>query len=314
MKQSVIYIGLLIVILFLVSNLTAKEDWPVLKGPYLGQKPPGDISDVFMDGVISTIKNPEMCAAFTIDGREFYFNAKKDGHWAIFFTSEKDGKWTTPKPMAFSSIYTDRDFTISPDGLKIYFGSNRPRKKGKQPQKSLDIFMVRRLNGNTWSKPINLGFPINTDYGENYPSVASNGNLYFFSYRNKGLGGCDIYFSKYVDGQYQPPKNLGTAINSDKHDWDAYIAPDESYIIFSSKDRKDSVGGQDLYISYRKYDGNWTLAKNMGPLVNSPYCEICPGVSLDGKFLFFTSRRRGKADIFWVDARIIEKLKAKYLK
>jgi len=301
-------------ILSLVSNLAAQEDWPILKGPYLGQKPPGKISDVFMDGIISTIQNPEMCAAFTIDGREFYFNAKKDGHWAIFFTREVDGKWNTPKSMAFSSIYTDRDFTISPDGQKIYFGSNRPRKKGTQPQKSLDIFMVRRLNSKPWSQPINLGFPINTDDGENYPSVASNGNLYFFSCRNKGLGGCEIYMSEFSAGRYSDPVNLGPAVNSNKNDWDSFIAPDESYIIFSSQNRDDTLGDQDLYISYRKKNGGWTNARNMGKNVNSYSSEICPSVSIDGKYLFFTSRRRGKADIYWIDVSIIEGLKPKELK
>jgi Tol biopolymer transport system component len=103
--------------------------------------------------------------------------------------------------------------------------------------------------------------------------------------------------------------NLGDAINSEKNDWDAYVAPDESYIIFSSQERADTIGGQDLYISYRKEDGTWTPAKNMGPRVNSESGEICPSMSLDGKTFFFTSRRRGKVDIFWMTADIIEELK-----
>jgi Tol biopolymer transport system component len=227
---------------------------------------------------------------------------------------EINGQWTRPIPMGFTSGYTDRDFTISPDGNSIYFGSNRPRHKGGKKLKFLDIFMTKRIRGNQWSEPENLGKPINTNSSENYPSIAQNKNLYFFSCRDDGIGGCDIYISKYIDGRYQPPENLGVAVNSDKHDWDAYIAPDESYIIFSSKDRKDSIGGQDLYISYKKQDGHWTQAKNMGPSVNSSYCEICPSVSLDQKFLFFTTRRRGKADIYWLDAKIIDKLKPKEIK
>jgi Tol biopolymer transport system component len=141
--------------------------------------------------------------------------------------------------------------------------------------------------------------------------VANNGNLYFFSNREDSFGGCDIYISRYIDGRFLPPENLGNAINSPQNDWDSCIAPDESYIIFSSQNRDDTLGGQDLYISFRKENKAWTKARNMGPSVNSHSGEICPSVSLDGKYLFFTSRRRGKADIFWVKADIIDKLRPK---
>lgn len=296
---------------FLFQCLCHPYDWPALQGPYFGQKAPSVKAEVFMDGIISTLEDAEMCAAFTVDGKEFYYNALHEGKWAIFMAREVRGWWTRPIPMQFTSGYTDRDFSISPDGNKILFGSDRPRKEGDSISKSLDIFVTERLPMHSWSEPENMGYPINTNRSENYPSMAGNGNLYFFTFREDGLGGCDIYLSRYVDGRYQPPENLGAAVNSDKHDWDAFIAPDESYIIFSSKDRQDSIGGQDLYISYRKEEGNRTLAKNMGPRVNSPYCEICPCVSLDGKYLFFTSRRRGKADIFWINAKILEELKPK---
>ena len=78
--------------------------------------------------------------------------------------------------------------------------------------------------------------------------------------------------------------------------------------------RDDTHGTQDLYLSFKNQDGSWTKAKNMGTAVNSTDDEICPSVTLDGEYLFFTSRRRGNADIYWVDAKIIEDLKAEYLK
>jgi Tol biopolymer transport system component len=254
---------------------------------------------------------PEMCAAFTRDGKEFYFNAQSKGHWAIFQMQEINEKWTSPVPMPFTSGYTDRDFTISPNGQKIYFGSNRPHEKNSEPLRALDIYVTERIDRMLWSEPKNVGPLVNSDVGENYPSVASNGNLYFFSNRKNSYGGCDIYVSRFIDGHHIVPVNLGSAINSAQNDWDSFVAPDESYIIFSSQNRDDTLGGQDLYISFRKQDGNWTNAKNMGPNVNSRSAEICPSVSLDGKYLFFTSRRRGKADIFWISTDIIEKLRSK---
>ncbi|MFC1725663.1 TolB family protein [candidate division KSB1 bacterium] len=309
-KKIPLYVFLISTFLILlISNIVYSQDFPVLKGPYFGQKAPAEKAEVFLDNIISKFNEPEMNAAFTRDGKEFYYCAYDNNNWAIFFTKEINGRWTKPEPLSFTSDYTDRDFTMSPDGNGIYFGSNRPQEKGGKILESLDIYVTERLKTGLWSEPKNIGFPVNTDHNENYPSVARNGNLYFFSNRGNGLGRCDIYVSRLVNGHYLPPENPGRAINSDKNDWDSFIAPDESYIIFSSQNRENTMGGQDLYISYRKSDGSWSKAKNMGERINSESGEICPSVSLDGKYFFFTSRRRGKADIFWIDAKIIDELK-----
>lgn len=294
---------------FVPVVLVALAPFPSLKGPYMGQEAPRDVAAVFLDGVISTLGEPQMNAAVTEDGKEFYFCARHNGNWAIFSTQEKAGRWTAPEPLPFTSEFTDRDFTMSPDGNRIYFGSDRPRRKGGPKLERLDIFYTERTPDGTWSEPQNAGPVVNTDEGENYPSVALNGNLYFFSCREEGIGGCDLYVAKSVDGHYQTPVILDEAINSEQNDWDAYVAPDESYIIFSSQERADTLGGQDLYISYHEEDGSWTRAKNMGARVNSESGEICPIVTLDGKYLFFTSRRRGKADIYWMTTDIIEELR-----
>ena len=307
MKKYRRLFGIILFTILIIPQLYGQNTFPVLRGPYFGQKAPVEKAEVFLDGIISTIQDPEMCAAFAKDGREFYYNAIFKNNWTIFSTKIVDGKWTKPEPMDFTSGYTDRDFTISPDGNKIHFGSNRPRYKGDDVLTSLDIFMTERIQGDRWAEPKNVGSPINTDHGENYPSMAQNGNLYFFSNRNDGLGGCDIYVSRFVNGRYTQSANLGHAVNSAKNDWDAFIAPDERYIIFSSQNRDDTIGGQDLYISYRKSDGAWTQAKNMGTDVNSQFAEICPSVSLDGQYLFFTSRRRGKADIYWISTEILQR-------
>ena len=284
------------------------------KGKFFGKNPPIETAEVFMDGVISSIGKAEMCAAFTDEGTRFYYNALHDGYWTIFECKMVNKKWTEPSPINFTNGFTDRDFTVSPDGKQLYFGSDRPRYKGGEKLKSLDIYVSEKTEFGTWSEPQNLGEAINTDYFENYPSVDANGNLYFFSNRKEGMGGCEIYMSKFVDGKYQASELLSNSINSAQHDWDSFIAPNGSYIIFSSKDREDTIGLQDLYVSFKDKNGKWTKAVNMGPKINSTGDEICPSVSVDGECLFFTSRRRGKADIYWINAKIIETLKPNFLK
>ncbi len=298
----------------MLFSLNAQYDnvskFPDLKGSYFGLTAPVENAEVFMDSIISLNGSSEMCAAFSIDGNEFYYNSQVNGLWTIFETRNLNGKWTEPKPINFSSTYTDRDFTLSPNGNKIYFGSNRPKTSESRKLDNLDIYVSERNKSGTWNNPYNIGNSINTSFTENYPSVDVKGNLYFFSCRNEGLGGCEIYMARLINGEYQSPELLGNEINSDKNDWDSFIASDGSFIIFSSQNRHNTIGKQDLYISFKNKNGEWLEAVNMGEQINSPEDEICPSITLDGKYLFFTSRRRGDADIYWIDTKIIEELRS----
>jgi Tol biopolymer transport system component len=305
MRYNLIFL----ILLLFYNSINAQYESLKLMDVYFGQEAPKGKAEIFMDRIISTFDEPEMCAAFLENGKEFYYNTLHNGNWTIFVTKIINGKWTIPEPINFTNGYTDRDFTFSPDGKKLFFGSNRPETSGKDKLTRLDIYVSVKTKGGIWSEPLNIGNIINTEYTENYPVVDSSGNLYFFSNRAEGLGGCEIYTSQFINGKYQKPELLGKSINSIQNDWDAFIAPDGSYLIFSSQNRNDSIGMQDLYISYKDSDGNWADAINMGTRVNSSKDEICPSVSSDGKYLFFTSRRRGNADIYWIDAHIIEEIR-----
>jgi Tol biopolymer transport system component len=78
-------------------------------------------------------------------------------------------------------------------------------------------------------------------------------------------------------------------------------------MIFEAQ-RAEGLGGDDLYISFRKPDGGWTKAVNMGSAINSKASERCPTVTPDGKYLFFISNRSGNYDYYWIDAGVIEEL------
>jgi hypothetical protein len=223
-----------------------------------------------------------------------------------------NGQWLYPEIVPFSGKYRDWNLNLSPDGKKLYYTSRRPTNENIEkgtPKKDNDIWVVEKTSAG-WSEPKNLGSPINTKKMDCYAAVTRQGTLYFhgFNYED-GKGKADIYRSRLVNGHYTKPENLGDAINSIHHDWDVFVAADESYLIFASVGRPDDMGYGDLYISFRKPDGSWTPAKNMGSPVNSTAPEICPAVSADGKYLFFTSFRAGSGDLYWVDAKIIEKYK-----
>jgi hypothetical protein len=65
-----------------------------------------------------------------------------------------------------------------------------------------------------------------------------------------------------------------------------------------------------LYICFRLADGSWSQA-HKSAILNTEDSDWCPAVSPDGKYLFFTRKRTGKGDIYWVDAKIIEELRPK---
>ncbi len=153
-----------------------------------------------------------------------------------------------------------------------------------------------------------MEYPVNTEDHDSYPSLTRDGTIYFFSRRPGGLGESDIYRSRLVNGKYLKAENLGTVINTEEHEWDPFIAPDESFLVFCST-KAGGYGRDDLYISFREGDGSWTKPVNMGENFNSPGLDNRPSITPDGKFLFYVTAKSGNRDIYWVDARIIEDLK-----
>lgn len=321
-----------VLILFIFNYCSEKDDFPVLIGPYIGQKPPGLTPQLFAEGIVSTGAS-EFGSTFTPDGQEFYYAISGIPVQAIAFMKFQNGRWTRPQVPIFSGRYSDWDLNFSHDGKKLYFTSNRPLTGTGDALDNSNLWVVEKTNSG-WSQPQDLGPLVNTDGYENYPSVTNDGTLYYFHSARRDNRNPDVYCSKLLNGEYTKPLRLGREINSQYQEWDPFIAPDESYLIFGSVDRPGGYGGCDLYISFRNQDGSWTQAVNMGESINTEANEFCPNVTSDGKYLFFTSRRRrpvglplqnpityeekmqmvsspgnGEGDIYWMDAKIIDKLK-----
>ncbi|MEZ4826798.1 MAG: hypothetical protein R3C61_10975 [Bacteroidia bacterium] len=167
----------------------------------------------------------------------------------------KKGKWQKPEIASFSGKYHDLEPFLSPDGLRLYFASNRPLPDSADKPKDYDIWFVSRKTLNAdWGSPTNLGSAINTTSDEFYPAITLSNNLYFTSNRAGTKGEDDIFFCEWRDGGYSQPVSLSDSINSAGYEFNAYVAPDESYLIFSGYNRADGLGSGDLYISYRGKD------------------------------------------------------------
>ncbi len=225
---------------------------------------------------------------------EAYFTTQSySGDFSIIIEVKKENdQWTKPEVASFSGKYHDLEPFLSPDELTLFFASNRPIDKASDKTKDYDIWYVQRRNKNEdWSAPQNLGKPINTEGNEFYPAITSSRNLYFTSVRPDSKGKDDIFLSKWEGGAYSNPISLSDSINTTGYEFNAYVAPDESFLIFSGYNRKDGVGSGDLYISFQTEQRTWTKAVNLGAEINSDKMDYCPFVDLNTNTLFFTSKR-----------------------
>ena len=274
---------------------------------YIDENKPTIEPIIFAKDFISIDSISEFGSIFNQKGNEFYFAIDSGGRSKIKFTKIKNGKWIQPITIISDKKHGFNDPFLSPNEDKLYYISDKPR-NAQDTIKDYDIWYSNKV-GEKWSEPINAGMKINSDADEYYISFTAEGTMYFASNKNKKAKrkhDFDIYKSSYIDDTFQTPQKLSNAINSKRYEADVYIAPDESYIIYCAA-RKSGFGKGDLYISFKGTNGNWEKSINMGNSINSEKHELCPFVTKDGKFLFYTSNQ----DIYWVSTKIIAEIKEK---
>jgi WD40-like Beta Propeller Repeat len=256
---------------------------------HIGFKTPPVSASLFNEVNINTGLR-ERDFALSPDGREIFYTLQSpQGNFQTILYLKKDGKgkWSKPEVAPFAGIYSDLEPAFTADGKKLFFASNRPLTGNAI--KDFDIWCVEKKD-NKWSEPKNLGEPVNTTADEYYPSIALSGNLYFTAAYKNAVGKEDIYLSVFENGKYLTPVPLDTAVNSTTFEFNAFVSPDEQFIIFTSYGRVDDKGRGDLYLSTRNAMGKWMPARNLVS-INSEKMDYCPFVSFDKKNLFFTSER-----------------------
>ncbi len=150
-------------------------------------------------------------------------------------------------------------------------------------------------------KPVNLGPNINTQYDEYWPSLSADESMLVYTMllpideNNPAFHGNrqeDLYYSRFVDGEWQKARNVGSPPNTSDNEGAQTISGNGLLMVFTGCMRDDGLGLCDLYFSENR-NGNWTLPRNMGPPVNTPYSEKQPALSSDGRKLYFSSNRPG---------------------
>jgi len=274
---------------------------------YFGQKEPKNHPELFAPNLVSKPNRHEFGCTLSKDGSEFYFGVDNNGVMEIHYSILDEGVWSPQKKLFESDSISFNDPMLSPDQKRLYFISNQAHGEIRIKDDT-DIWYVERENkGSEWSKPLPLGPAVNSNLNEYYASFTNDGTLYFASKdrsEDAPQYAYDIFRSKYKNGAFQKAKKLPETINTNRYEADVFIAPDESYMIFCSI-RKNGLGQGDLYISFRDETGNWSESVNMGDSINTEKHELCPFVSPDGKYLFYTRNQ----DIYWVSTNILGKYK-----
>jgi tetratricopeptide (TPR) repeat protein len=314
----------LTLVFFLLSGCAADDEFSDLKGPYLGQDPPGSVPELFMPGLIST-HDMNHCVGFLEAGKVCVYSIAGKGTYSLY---ETDGRWTRPETVPWQNDRGSTDFTVGPDGHTVFFQSRRPTTPGDDKLES-NTWKVEWA-GEGWGEPFPLPQPANTaEYHELYPSIAPDGSLYFFAVSRPDTRIGDIYRSRFVNGEYLEAERLPAPINSDYYEVDPVIAPDGSYLLFGSG-RPGGYGLLDLYVSFLREDGRWTHPVNAGPELNPFSIPTRMSITPDGEYYFFPSRHESEAskgeevvtadierwgdyDVYWMDTSFVADLRAAHL-
>jgi ankyrin repeat protein len=284
---------------------TRPPQFPRRMGLYFQEPPPGHQVTLFAPDVVSSNRFEHGSVTFSPDGLEAFWSSSfivdDSGYSRGRIMTSRVGPegWTRPDFAPFSTDYVGDDVPFfHPDGNRLFFLSGRTDDPdaGHPGER---IWFVDRIEGG-WSSPTLVEEGPNLLDKHWQFSVAANGNIYLSSGAPGGQGAGDLYISRYVEGGWLAPENLGSPVNTEHDEFSPFIAPDESY---------QNLGTIDLYISFRTEGGGWTPPVSLGPSVNSASHDLCPFVSGDGRYLFFNSHRGGQADIFWINAGIIDELR-----
>ena len=241
--------------------------------------------------------------AFADGGATLYLTrSSRDFSRSRLFVSRRSGPgWGAPVPL-FDAGHTDSGPSLSPDGSRLYFHSNRVTGlEGVADE--WNLFVADRA-ADGWSAPRALPAPFNTPKSECCLAPAPDGSLYFASDRH---GSWDIWHAR-LEGDAWKLDKLPEGINTSYMEWpssvDVVRTADGAVerLLFSSI-RRGGIGGDDLYVAFR-VGGAWLEPRSLGTVVNTPGYEDSPRLAPDDGLIFATRAEGGLSAIRTVPASV----------
>lgn len=196
--------------------------------------------------MINTAEDEE-CVGLTHDGHSMFIYIDHTASVGDIYMSHKDKKGfgkTEPFGITINSKYLESSGSTNEAEDILVFASNKPGGKGGS-----DIYLSKKLPGNEWSEPQNLGSSINTKYDEDFPQLSEDGKtIYFSSKGHNSMGGFDIFKSTYNSqtNTWNEPKNIGFPINTTEDDLH-YAVSKSGHEAYISAVRDEGFGDLDIY-------------------------------------------------------------------
>jgi Tol biopolymer transport system component len=221
------------------------------------------------------------------DELTLYFASERPGGlgggdlWMMTRPTKQD-PWSEPMNLGAKVNSSSGDWgpKISPDGLSLYFYSNRGWGKGGN-----DIWMTTRSALDApWQDAINLGEPINTGEPDMDPTISADGLTLYFDRGQK-----EMYEARRssVDLSWDNAEVVSSSLNGSADHCHPHISPDGLSIYFSSN-RPGGYGNMDIYVATRSsLDSPWDEPVNLGDVINTPYSQYAACISADGLTLYY---------------------------
>lgn len=266
-----------------------------------GQTPQKEIRPViFAPGIISGPAN-DGAPTFTPDGKTLYF-ARSGSSWCLILESHLiNGVWAQPAIASFSGLWSDSQPALSPDGKRLVFVSFRPEKTvgnskltpgqpNNTPRVAAMWEITRTAEG--WSEPVRLPETVNISPRVFKPSIAADGSLYFMA-KTKDNKTFRLFRAQYNHEKYEQSVPLSFS-DGNTTDVDPEIAPDESFLIFSSAGRAlPEDTHEHLYIVFKE-GVSWGTVRPLrytGDYEKNPSDDGEANLSPDLRTLYFNSSR-----------------------
>lgn len=190
------------------------------------------------------IKYNDAAASLSPDGKTLFLYYE-EGEGDIYTSTRTGDQWSEPKPLnknINTPMFWETCASVTPDGTKLYFASNRPGGIGE-----LDLYVSQLDGKGDWGKAVNLGPIINTPNNEDSPFIHHDGvTLYFSSDGHPRLGNSDIFVSEFVNNKWKKPENMGYPLNSWEYDGFFTLSPDKKKGYFSTA-KEGGLGDADIY-------------------------------------------------------------------
>ncbi len=228
------------------SQVTGEYNADIFRSVFSAEKKRWELPKRLDEAFMVNTTDDEGAPNFDKSGNTLYFTRSisekgSEPKIEIYESNLVSGNWSRAMKMSLGkdSLMAAHP-SVTPQGDKIYFVSNRPGGFGGN-----DIWMAENKGENKWGEPRNLGPEINTKGNEMFPFIRDNGELYFSSDSQVGLGGLDIFRATSTDNIHWKVENMGVPINSTGDDFAISFYPGEEMGLFSSF--REGSRGDDIY-------------------------------------------------------------------